>query len=102
MHKPAPRSVLLESRPRESWLDALRVVAAVQMVFGHTIDAVLASSLRHGAIYETWRAWRGTTAIAFLLIAGVSFYLSTLPALPAHLSSKQAIWSRYRRGIQLI
>lgn len=54
-------------------LDALRAFAVVQMVQGHTLDALLATSLRAGMAFEVWRWVRGLTAPAFLFCAGFAF-----------------------------
>jgi uncharacterized membrane protein len=51
-------------------LDLLRLVAAVQMVQGHTIDAVLAPEQRSGAWFAGWLWLRGLTSVAFLFAAG--------------------------------
>jgi hypothetical protein len=57
-------------------VDGLRLVAAVQMIQGHTLDALLASSLRHGPWFRAWTFSRGLTSTAFLFTAGVSFALA--------------------------
>ena len=58
---------------RVVFLDALRLVAAVQMVQGHTLDALLATGYRSGAGFAFWSFTRGLTSSAFLLAAGLSF-----------------------------
>jgi uncharacterized membrane protein len=67
------------SAPRESrvdMLDAVRLLAAFQMIQGHTIDALLSDSLRNGAFFHAWTWIRGLTAPIFLIAAGVSFSLA--------------------------
>ena len=83
-------------------VDALRLLATVQMVEGHTLDAVLALDLRSGAAFELWRWARGLTSVAFLFAAGLSFYLATVRRLDAHLASRAERRRRFTRGATLI
>jgi len=62
---------------RVVFVDLLRFVAALQMLQGHTIAALLAPEFRHGAVYASWSTARGLTSVAFLFAAGLSFYLAT-------------------------
>lgn len=55
------------------FLDALRLLAAVQMVQGHSLDALLAGTYRSGAGFAFWSFTRGLTSTAFLVAAGLSF-----------------------------
>lgn len=59
------------------FVDLLRFVAALQMLQGHAIAALLAPEYRHGAVYGLWATARGLTSVAFLFAAGLSFYLAT-------------------------
>jgi hypothetical protein len=59
------------------FVDLLRFVAALQMLQGHTIAALLAPEARHGAGYAVWATARGLTSVAFLFAAGLSFQLAT-------------------------
>jgi uncharacterized membrane protein len=54
----------------------LRLIAAFQMLQGHTLAALLAPELRHGAAFVAWSKMRGLTAVAFLFTAGMSLYLA--------------------------
>ena len=54
-------------------IDLLRLVAAVQMISGHTMDALIAPEYRRGDAWATYTSVRGLTAVAFLFAAGVSF-----------------------------
>lgn len=63
------------SSARVIGIDVLRLVASFQMITGHTIDALLVDSARHGPIYERWVMARGLTAVAFLVAAGASMSL---------------------------
>jgi len=59
------------------FVDLLRFVAALQMLQGHTIAALLSPDYRHGTWYAVWSTARGLTSVAFLFAAGLSFYLAT-------------------------
>lgn len=61
---------------RVACLDWLRLLAALQMITGHTVDAVLEDSARVGVLFEAWTQLRGLTAPAFLVASGMSFGLA--------------------------
>lgn len=71
-----PRADATVPRARLSFVDALRLVAAVQMIQGHTLDALLAPELRQGPWFSAWTFARGLTSTAFLFTAGLSFALA--------------------------
>ncbi len=58
-------------------VDLARLAAIVFMVQGHTLDVLLASEYRQGAIFNGWLFLRGLTAPIFLVVAGCSFFLAT-------------------------
>ncbi|MET0342833.1 MAG: heparan-alpha-glucosaminide N-acetyltransferase domain-containing protein [Polyangiales bacterium] len=62
--------------PRRVFLDVLRLIAAVQMIQGHTIDALLAPVHRTGGVFAVWSFARGLTSVMFLLTAGLAFVLA--------------------------
>jgi acyltransferase len=64
-----------ESR-RIVFIDVLRLIAAVQMVQGHTLDALLAAELRSGPWFGAWSFARGLTSVAFLCAAGLAVVLA--------------------------
>jgi uncharacterized membrane protein len=66
-------------RPRVVFVDGLRLLAALQMVQGHSLDALLAAELRHGSTFRAWTFARGLTSPAFLVTTGLSFALATAP-----------------------
>jgi uncharacterized membrane protein len=70
---PAP----LSAPRRIVFVDGLRLIAALQMVQGHSLDALLATELRHGLAFRAWTFTRGLTSPAFLLTTGLSFALAT-------------------------
>lgn len=58
---------------RAHGIDLLRLLAAVQMISGHTIDALIAPAWRVGEGWARWTMIRGLTAVAFLFASGVAF-----------------------------
>jgi uncharacterized membrane protein len=68
------------SRPpaeRLVFIDVLRLLAALQMIVGHTLDALLADTLRRGPGFAAWTFMRGLTSTAFFCAAGFSFVIAT-------------------------
>ena len=52
-----------QSEPRRVvFIDVLRLIAAFQMIQGHTLDALLASELRRGPWFAAWTFARGLTS----------------------------------------
>lgn len=66
------------ARGRVLLLDLVRLLAALQMVQGHTIDALLAPEFRAGMGYSLWLSSRGLTSVAFLFVAGLTFGVTAL------------------------
>jgi uncharacterized membrane protein len=58
---------------RLTFLDALRLLAALQMIQGHSLDAVLGEAYRTGALFDAWTFTRGLTSTAFLAASGLAF-----------------------------
>lgn len=88
--------------PRVWFVDAMRLLASFQMVNGHTIGAVMPEAVRQGPIYDGYLWFRGMIAVAFLSVAGVAFYLSTLYRFEKHRSNPGAIRRRYKRGFIIV
>ena len=94
----APGSAPRADSDRLVFLDALRLIAAVQMVQGHSLDAVLATAYRRGAGFALWSFTRGLTSTAFLLAAGLAFAL--VSADPARFVRGRG--HRVRRALMLV
>jgi uncharacterized membrane protein len=93
----------VESRSaRVRGLDLLRLFAALQMVQGHTIDAVLALDARQGGLHASWVWLRGLTAVAFLFATGVAFHLMALRQRPALGAGRVGVQRRLRRAGWLV
>lgn len=65
------------------FLDVLRLIAAVQMIQGHSVSAVLASDYQQGLGYMVWTFARGLTSVLFLTTAGLAFVLAEAGAATA-------------------
>lgn len=87
---------------RVVFVDLLRLIATFQMLQGHTIDAVLDDRFRQGFIFSAWTFSRGLTSVAFLLVAGVAFEISTLRQFNSHKTNKKAVLRRFQRAFTLI
>ncbi|MBN2620512.1 DUF1624 domain-containing protein [candidate division WOR-3 bacterium] len=70
---------VLPEKPRFLFLDIARGLAIVEMIHGHSLHALLSPSLRAGGFFAAWNYVREYTAPFFLLIAGFTFVVSTLP-----------------------
>lgn len=63
-------STLPPSTHRDPWLDAVRGVSVVAMVFGHTLDLTLLDRVRELPLVGLYWSFRGLTAPLFLVVAG--------------------------------
>lgn len=87
---------------RVLFVDVLRLLALLQMVNGHTLDAVLANSERTGVAFERYGYARGLVSVAFLVVAGISFHLTTVARLSRHRADRAAIRRRFVRASQVV
>ena len=67
------------------------------MVYGHTIDALLAPGYRLGRWYDLWQFQRGLTAVLFLLLSGFVFSVATSRHWEAHLRPSPTLVRRFAR-----
>jgi catechol 2,3-dioxygenase-like lactoylglutathione lyase family enzyme len=67
-----------DQKPRLHFVDVLRLIALLQMVNGHTLHALLTTRVRHGAFYDGYLYFRGLVSVAFMLAAGLAFYVTVL------------------------
>lgn len=88
-------------RSRVAFVDWLRLAAALQMITGHTVDAVLVEAARASIVFDVWTRLRGLTAPAFLLASGISFALaSRLDDEAAYAGLRSRHGSRRRRIVR--
>jgi catechol 2,3-dioxygenase-like lactoylglutathione lyase family enzyme len=89
-----------DSKPRLHFVDVLRLLALLQMVNGHTLHALLTTSVRHGAFYAGYLYFRGLVSVAFMLAAGLAFYLTVLLRAPANPTAERR--RRVGRALEII
>ncbi|MEN3045071.1 MAG: heparan-alpha-glucosaminide N-acetyltransferase domain-containing protein [Candidatus Hydrothermales bacterium] len=65
-------------KKRYLFIDILRGIAVLEMIHGHTLDALLSLTQKQLPFYIFWTHVRGYTAPLFLFSSGISFYLSTV------------------------
>lgn len=87
----------LTSAPRLVFLDVLRLIAAAQMIQGHSVAAVLAPDYAHGLGHTVWTFARGLTSVLFLTTAGFAFVLAEQRA-----HHRVARVRRCRRALRLV
>lgn len=97
----APQAALVRP-PRVWFVDVVRLLASLQMVNGHTIDAVLLPSIEQGPIFDNYNWARGLVSVCFLMVAGIAFHLSSLARYEQHRRNPAAIGRRFRRALVVI
>ena len=91
------------SRPPRVWfVDVVRLLASLQMVNGHTLDAVMLPALKQGPFFDTYNWGRGLVSVGFLMVAGIAFHVSTLARFERHRANPVAIRARFRRALVVI
>jgi YHS domain-containing protein len=93
MNKPAARV---------HFIDVLRLIALAQMVNGHTLHALLREDVRQGSGYHSYLWFRGLVSVAFLLVAGLAFHVTTVARFAEHKRDPQAMRRRVLRALQII
>jgi uncharacterized membrane protein len=82
---------------RVIFIDLARALAVVFMLYGHTVDALLAPVYRSGLLFNAWQFQRGLTSCLFLLLSGFAFSIATARHWAAHLTPSPALLRRLRR-----
>jgi uncharacterized membrane protein len=77
--------------------DLARALAAVFMLYGHTVSALLAPRYQTGAWFEIWVFQRGLTSTLFLLLSGFAFSIATGRHWSVHGQISPAVIRRVRR-----
>ena len=92
-----------EKKHRIIFIDLMRAFAVIQMVQGHTVDALLADQYRvlDNPVYSLWVFMRGMTAPIFMFTAGTVFtYLFRLVDKPFFQNPRTS--KGIKRGLLLI
>jgi uncharacterized membrane protein len=82
---------------RVIFIDLARALAVVFMLYGHTIDALLAPAYRTGVWFDVWLFQRGLTSSLFLLLSGFAFSVATGRHWASHTTWSPALFKRIRR-----
>ncbi|UCC10928.1 MAG: DUF1624 domain-containing protein [candidate division WOR-3 bacterium] len=87
----------MPEKKRYVFLDVLRILAILEMIHGHTLDALLSPALRSSGFFVWWTTVRGYTAPLFLFAAGFAFALATLPRQHVYQSFTKQLRRRLKR-----
>ena len=82
---------------RVIFIDLARALAAVFMLYGHTVSALLAPEYQKGTWFEIWVFQRGLTSSLFLLLSGFAFSIATGRHWASHGHLSPAVLRRARR-----
>ena len=89
------------SRPRGHarviFIDLARALAAVFMLYGHTVSALLDPRHQTGTWFDIWVFQRGLTSTLFLLLSGFAFSIATGRHWASHGRISTAVIRRVRR-----
>lgn len=92
----APPVAAPQSR-RVVFVDLARSVAAIFMLYGHAMDALLAPEYRTGSWHDLWQFQRGLTSYLFLLLSGFAFSIATARHWQSQLTWSPVLIRRARR-----
>jgi uncharacterized membrane protein len=96
----------VHSRPRAGsrviFIDLARALAAVFMLYGHTVSALLAPRYQTGTWFEIWVFQRGLTSTLFLLVSGFAFSIATGRHWTSHAQFSPAVIKRARRFLLFV
>jgi len=84
------------------FVDIVRLLASLQMVNGHTIDAVILPALKSGPFFDHYNWARGLVSVGFLMVSGIAFHISTLNRFEKHRANPAAVRARFRRALVVI
>ena len=82
---------------RVIFIDLARALAAVFMLYGHTVSALLAPRYQTGTWFDIWVFQRGLTSTLFLLLSGFAFSIATGRHWSVHGQLSPAVFKRVRR-----
>ena len=82
---------------RVVFIDLARALAVVFMLYGHTVNALLAPRYQSGPWFDAWQFQRGLTSSLFLLLSGFAFSIATTRHWTSHTQPTVAVLKRVRR-----
>ena len=87
---------------RVIFIDLARALAVVFMVYGHSVDALLAPYYRTGTWFDIWQFQRGLTSCLFLALSGFAFSIATGRRWAQHIAFSAALVRRTRRFLWFV
>jgi len=87
---------------RIQFIDLLRGIAVIAMVFGHTFDAVLDVGSRSSGWFQVYTFFRGFTAPVFLFVSGLAFSVATEKRWEEYIRWSPYLARRLRRVLLLL
>jgi acyltransferase len=82
---------------RVVFIDLARALAAVFMLYGHSVSALLHPRYQTGTWFDIWVFQRGLTSTLFLLLSGFAFSIATGRHWSSHGQLSPAVLRRIRR-----
>ena len=99
--KPAAGHATTASR-RVVFIDLIRALAVLFMLYGHTVSALLAPEYQQGTWYDIWLFQRGLTSGLFMLAGGFAFSIATGRHWDVHTRWSPAVVKRVRRFLLFV
>jgi uncharacterized membrane protein len=87
---------------RVIFIDLARALAVVFMIYGHSVDALLAPHYRAGTWFDVWQFQRGLTSCLFLSLSGFAFSIATGRRWAQHVALSPAFVRRTRRFLWFV
>ena len=97
MTDPQPAAAAAGQSRRVIFIDLARALAAVFMLYGHTVAALLDARYQAGTWFDIWVFQRGLTSSLFLLLSGFAFSIATSKHWASHGWLSPAFFRRTRR-----
>jgi uncharacterized membrane protein len=82
---------------RVIFIDLARALAAIFMLYGHTVSALLDPRYQTGTWFDIWVFQRGLTSSLFLLLSGFAFSIATGRHWTSHGHLSRTVFRRLRR-----
>jgi uncharacterized membrane protein len=84
------------------FIDLVRALAVLFMLYGHTVAALLGPQYQRGAWFDLWQFQRGLTSGLFMLAGGFAFSIATGRHWEAHVRWSPAVVTRLRRFLLFV
>jgi uncharacterized membrane protein len=87
---------------RVVFIDLVRAIAVLFMLYGHTVSALLAPQYQQGTWFDIWQLQRGLTSSLFMLAGGFAFSIATGRHWESHATWSLAVVRRVRRFLLFV